>query len=214
MDELELLKKQWQSREQELPHLSFNDIYKMLLKRSSSIVKWIFFISIAEIIFWTILSFLVPESNTKFNNDIGINNALIVVNVFNYSVFGVFIYLFYKNYRKISITDSVKELMQNILRARKTVKYFVIYNVTATAVLLLCINIYYYLNQDIVFKYMVEDFGLNNVTQERFMSMFFLSQILIGTVLIVLILLFYRIIYGILMKRLYKNYKELEKIEL
>ncbi|MBB6680121.1 hypothetical protein H4O20_01550 [Aequorivita sp. 609] len=214
MDELELLKKQWQSREQDLPHLSFNDIYKMLLKRSSSIVKWIFYISIAEIIFWTILSFLVPESNTKFNNDIGINNTLIVVNILNYSVFGVFIYLFYKNYRKISITDSVKELMQNILRARKTVKYFVIYNVTATALLLICVNFYYYLNQDIVFKYMVEDFGLSNVTQEKFMSMFFLSQILIGTVLIVLILLFYRIIYGILMKRLYKNYKELEKIEL
>jgi hypothetical protein len=42
MDQLELLKKQWQSREQELPKLTYNDIYSMLLKKSSSIVKWIF----------------------------------------------------------------------------------------------------------------------------------------------------------------------------
>ena len=34
MDELELLKKDWQSREQKLPKLSYEDIYKMLLKKS------------------------------------------------------------------------------------------------------------------------------------------------------------------------------------
>ena len=32
MDELEILKKQWQNQEQALPHLSYKDIYKMLLK--------------------------------------------------------------------------------------------------------------------------------------------------------------------------------------
>lgn len=213
MDELELLKKQWQTREQELPHLSYSDIYKMLLKKSSSIVKWIFYISIAEIIFWTLLAFLVPESSTKFSDDIGLHNILIAANVLNYLVFGFFIFLFYKNYRKISTTDSVKKLMGNILRTRKTVKYFVIYNVSTSILLIVGINIYYYLNQDIVFRFMTEDYGIANISQERFMKMFFAIQILFGIVMIGFVLLFYRLVYGILLRRLHKNYKKLEKIE-
>lgn len=213
MDELELLKKQWQSREQELPKLSFGDIYKMLLKKSSSIVKWIFYISIAEIVFWTLLALLVPESSTKFSDDIGLHNILVAINVVNYLVFGFFIFLFYRNYRKISTTDSVKELMENILRTRKTVKYFVIYNVTTSILLIVGINIYYYLNQDIVFRFMTEDYGIANISQERFMKMFFAIQILFGIVMIGFVLLFYRLVYGILLRRLHKNYKELEKIE-
>lgn len=213
MDELELLKKQWQSQEQVLPHLSYSDIYKMLLKKSSSIVKWIFYISIAEIIFWTLLAFLVPESSTKFSDDIGLHNILLGANVLNYMVFGFFIILFYRNYRKISTTDSIKELMGNILSTRKTVKYFVIYNITTSIILIVGINIFYYLNQDIVFKFMTEDYGIANITQERFMKMFFAIQILFGIVMIGFVMLFYRIVYGILLRRLSKNYKELEKIE-
>lgn len=213
MDQLELLKKQWQSSEQELPHLSYTDIYNMLLKKSSSIVKWIFYISIAEILFWTLLSFLVPESSTKFSDDIGLHNVLFGVNVLNYTVFGFFIILFYRNYRKISTTDSIKDLMRNILRTRKTVKYFVIYNVTTSVLLILGINIFYYFNQDMVFQFMTEDYGITNISQERFMNMFFVIQILFGIVMIGFILLFYRIVYGILLQRLHKNYKELKKIE-
>lgn len=213
MDELELLKKQWQNQEQELPHLSFNDIYKMLLKKSSSIVKWIFYISIAEILFWTLLAFLVPESSTKFTDDIGLHNVLIGINILNYTIFAVFIFLFYRNYRKISTTDSIKELMKNILQARKTVKYFVIYNVTASILIIIGVNIYYYLNQNIVFKYMSEDYGITNISQEQFMNMFFLIQVLFGLLMIAFVLVFYRLVYGILMKRLHRNYKELEKIE-
>jgi len=214
MDELELLKKQWQSREHELPKLSYEDIYKMLLKKSSSIVKWIFYISIAEILFWTLLSFMVPESSTKFSDDIGLHNFLVGVNVLNYTVFGFFIVLFYLNYRKISTTDSIKDLMKNILRTRKTVKYFVIYNVTGSILLIIGINFYYYFNQDIVFQFMTEDYGITNISQQRFMKMFFVIQILFGIVMIGFILLFYRIVYGILLRKLHKNYKELKKIEI
>ncbi len=213
MDELDLLKKQWQSREQDLPKLSYDDIYKMLLKKSSSIVKWIFYISIAEILFWTILSFLVPESSTKFSDDIGLHDILIGVNIINYTVFGIFIILFYINYRKISLTDSIKELMANIIRTRKTVKYFVIYNITTSFLIIIGINLYYFLNQDIVFKYMSEDYGIANISQDQFMRLFFVIQILFGLVMIAFILLFYRLVYGILLRRLHKNYKELEKIE-
>ena len=52
MDELELLKKDWQKKDEHLPKLSYNEIYTMIWKKSSSIVKWIFYISIMEFVFW------------------------------------------------------------------------------------------------------------------------------------------------------------------
>lgn len=214
MDELELLKKQWRRQERDLPELSYNDIYKMLLKKSSSIVRWIFLISIGEIIFWTGIAFLLPDSSKKFTDDIGLHNTLLIFNIFHYTVFAVFIFLFYKNYTKISNTDSIKKLMQSILRTRKTVKYFIIYNIVGTCVVLIGLNIYYYFNQDLIFQLIVKSDNVQApINKEQFMNMFFISQLVLGAILIIGVLIFYRIVYGILLSRLNKNYKELKKIE-
>ena len=48
MDELELLKKDWKKNDAQFKQVSENEIYGMLHKSSSSIVKWIFIISIVE----------------------------------------------------------------------------------------------------------------------------------------------------------------------
>lgn len=214
MDELDLLKKQWQKQEHEFPKLTHNDLYKMLLKKSSSIVKWIFYISVAEIVFWTILIFFIPDSSYKLNESLGLNTVMILLNILNYCVFGVFIYLFYKNYKRIQITDTIKDLMRNILRTRKTVTCFVIYNVSATAIILLGINIFYYFHQDRLYELMKQSFSYyNSITQEEFVSIFFITQLVVGIVFIGLILLFYRIVYGILLRRLSKNFKKLKEIE-
>tara|TARA_R110002049_G_scaffold72395_8_gene186698 strand:+ start:362 stop:1009 length:648 start_codon:yes stop_codon:yes gene_type:complete len=215
MDELELLKQRWQSREQELPTLSYSDIYRMLLKKSSSIIKWIFLISIGELLFWTILAFFVPESSKEINEGIGLKTTFVVVNIVHYSIFIIFIYLFYKNYRSIEITDTVKDLMKNILNTRRTVKHFVIYNVGASTLFLIGVNLYYFTKKDELYSLMVENYkGYGAIPQESFTSVFFISQLLVGLVLIGLILLFYRLIYGILLKRLKHNYNELEKMEI
>jgi hypothetical protein len=215
MDNLELLKQTWQNREQELPKLSYQDIYQMLLKKSSSIVKWIFFISIGELIFWTVLAFFVPESSKEINNSIGLKDTFIIINIIHYAIFAVFIYLFYKNYRSIRVTDTIKKLMKSILSTRRTVKYFVIYNVGASILLLIGVNIYYYTKKEQLYELMVENFeGYGAIPQESFTSVFFISQLIFGVVLVGLILLFYRIIYGILLKRLKRNYNELRKIEI
>jgi hypothetical protein len=215
MDNLDLLKEKWQSREQDLPKLSYQDIYQMLLKKSSSIVKWIFLISIAELLFWTILAFFVPESSKEINNGMGLKTAFLIINVIHYVIFALFIYLFYVNYRSIKITDTVKDLMKSILNTRKTVKYFVIYNVGAAMLLLLGVNVFYYTKKEQLYDLMLQNFeGYGAIPQESFISVFFISQLIFGVVLIGLILLFYRIIYGILLKRLKGNYDELHKIEM
>ena len=51
MDELELLKKDWQKGAADFKSYSDTDIYPMLHKKSSSIVKTLFYISICELVF-------------------------------------------------------------------------------------------------------------------------------------------------------------------
>jgi hypothetical protein len=214
MDDLDLLKQKWQSVEQELPKLSYGDIHQMLLKKSSSIVKWIFLISIAELLFWTVLAFFVPESSKTINESMGLKTTFIIVNVLHYAIFTVFIYLFYKNYRSIKVTDTIKDLMGSILSTRKTVKNFVIYNVSASILLLIGVNLFYYTKKDQLYTLMVENYeGYGAIPKESFTSVFFISQIIFGVLLVGLILLFYRVIYGILLKRLQHNYTELGKME-
>ena len=56
MEELDLLKKAWQKDSHSYEQVSEMEIYKMLHKKSSSIVKWILIISIIEVLFWAVIS--------------------------------------------------------------------------------------------------------------------------------------------------------------
>ena len=56
MDELDFLKKDWKRQEAELPKVSVESIYTMIHKRSSSLMKWILYVSIFEFVLWTILN--------------------------------------------------------------------------------------------------------------------------------------------------------------
>ncbi|MCB0372669.1 MAG: hypothetical protein KDD31_06665, partial [Muricauda sp.] len=79
LDELELLKKDWQKREANLPKLSYDEIYKMIWKKSSSIVKWIFYISIIEFVFWAGINLVFndPESIQELK-DLHIHKVMMV----------------------------------------------------------------------------------------------------------------------------------------
>lgn len=209
MDQLESLKKEWQSQEQEFPKLTYKDIYPMLLKKSSSIVKWIVVISICEISFWTLLSFFIPESSKEFYNEMGWQTTFLIINIFNYAVVAVFIYLFWKNYQKIQVTNSIKTLMGNILRTRKTVHYFVYYNIGMAAILMIGMNLYYYFNKKTLSTILRNDDNFGSMPAETFIGV----NIIAGIILIGLLILFYWVIYGLLLRRLKRNYKELKKIE-
>ena len=62
MDELDLLKKDWKNSESNFPKLSYNDFYGMIHKKSSSIVKWIFIISLLEFVLWLLISFAFKDN--------------------------------------------------------------------------------------------------------------------------------------------------------
>lgn len=210
MDKLDKLKENWQSEEHELPKVSFDKIYKMLLKKSSSIVKWIFVISIIELLFWISLYFILPEDNINMMKELGLERVMYYCEIFHFFIFGIFIILFYKNYKSIQVTDNTNVLMQNILNTRKTVRYFVYYNVGMTIAFSVAIDTYLYNNSEKLYEVM--DFAKQGIPKEGFANIFIISQIIVGFVIIALLILFYWLVYGILLKKLKGNYRELKKI--
>src|SRR6478672_12484975 len=116
MEELDLLKKDWKKNENSYQQISEVDIYKMLHKKSSSIVKWILIISILEVGLWTAISvvFNTDDYLRKMHSEY-LMDYFKYLNLFNYVVIAVFIFMFYKNYRAISTITSTKQLMKDIL---------------------------------------------------------------------------------------------------
>ena len=130
MDELELLKKDWQKDNAEYPKLSKQEIFPMLLKKSSSIVKILFYISVIELLLWVFIN-LAPllfseGSMSEQLNSINMNQGFTTtITIISTAVVFIFVFLLYKSYKSISVIDNSKKLMENILKTRKTVKQYV-----------------------------------------------------------------------------------------
>jgi hypothetical protein len=211
MDELEFLKKDWKKQEADFPKLSYNEIYKLIHKKSSSIVKWIFMICIAEFLFWGLITICIPESTFAIYEKFHLKSFLFITQILHYVVVFVFIYLFYKNYKTISVVDNTGLLMKNILKTRKTVNYYVYYNIVLYILLSVILNAVMFSHTDILIENLMPE--NSNLDTEKFLAINIIVQIILLAVMCGLIWLYYRIIYGILLKRLNKNYKELESLD-
>ncbi|TGV04489.1 hypothetical protein [Flavivirga rizhaonensis] len=212
MDELDLLKKDWNKDDNKYPKLTYNEIYKMILKKSSSIVKWIFIISLLEFAFWTFISFLLKDTEgLKRFDQFDADAIFIPLIVIGYIVLALFFYLFFRNYRRISTTDNAKVLMENILKTRKTVKQYVAFNLIYL-VIATFVAIYVELNQDQLLIDQIKQASANGEVF-KFYAIFIIVAVLFLAAAIGILLLFYWLVYGILLKRLNRNYKELKKLE-
>ncbi len=212
MDELELLKQDWKKQDANLPYIEANKLDVMIHKRSASLTKWILIIAILEFIFWMGLNVVTSTKDTadslKSLHFYKINIALTVLNC---SVLLFFIFRFYRNYRGIQTTDNARMLMQKILKVRRTVNYYVIYNLTFLFVSAIMIMTAMYFYDPTVKKLLeISENGQGNITS---WGLILLSAAFI-IVLLVVFWLFYKLLYGILMRRLKRNYKELNKYEL
>lgn len=205
MDELEQLKKDWKAKEKLLPRYGAEELYAMLLKKSHAIVKWILVISIIEFVVWTVLGFYMNDDKFwKEVSSIHLTSFVVVVSVLNYVIVPVFIWLFYKRYRAISVTDNAKSLMENILKTRRVVKSYILYQLIVTGVV-----------SFVSFLFSVIYLKLGDQSVE-------LSQwlIIVGVGILVVIIyvgviwLFYKLLYGFFLRRLRKNHHLLDKIEL
>lgn len=201
MDELDLIKKDWQKRNEDLPKYTQDELMPMLHKKSSSSVKWIFIISILEFVFWLGIDVLV--SSKEYMDSIENQSFLWflkILTVLNYVVLFGFIYLFCKNYLRIQVTDSARKLMKQIIKTRKSVKYYVRYNIALFIIMFVIGGARAIMMQ----------------TTFNTLEFWIICGIMVFILLIVvgLLILFYRVLYGILTRGLYKNYKILNQMEL
>ncbi len=199
MDQLELLKKNWKKLDHTLPKLSQEEISNLIHKKSSSIVKWIFIISLLEFIIPFFLLLFVDFDEYSETKALGLYNFSIAFYTVTYIVIIYFIYRFYKNYKSISADTNPKVLMQNIIKTRRSVKHYIWFNLAMIPIISL-VTLYK--------KFRTPDFLEKLPEGTSMLLVWFLTFVLVA-VIITLTWLFYRLLYGILLHKLKKNYNEL-----
>lgn len=117
---------------------------------------------------------------------------------------GIFVVVFYLNYKKIDVESNLKKFIIHIIKFKKTVNLFIFSNVLllvlfiGSLISLLTITIR---RQNI------------HVDIPTFWSLLIAVSLSL-LISVMLILLYYKLAYGIILKRLSKNLKQLEKIDL
>lgn len=212
------LKKSWQ--EQTVTEVyETSEIQAMLNKKSRNYVKYIFWISLAEFIFFAaigIYTIFSQENNESFLNmmkklglkitsDIEMNfgHLYLVLKAFSLFITAVFVFLFYRNYKKIKIECNLKNLIVQIIRFKKTVNAFILTNI------ILLILFTFVLTFFIIHMLKSQNIQLANST----VIGFYVGIIISLSFGILLVLVYYRIVYGIIMRRLGKSLEQLQKIE-
>jgi hypothetical protein len=201
MDLLDNYKKAWSNQPEETNKLSAEDIYKMAHSKSSSIVKWIFIIGILEFVVLNSLYFVIDmdEAYAEYKK-MGLENFILYSQIVVYAILFYFLVMFYLNYKRISTTDSTITLMKKIIKTRKTVRNYVLFNLGYITLLMIVVT--------------VASINTNLDTLNNKQIILIIISTLIVTLLILTVLwLFYQLLYGILLKKLNRNYKKLSKLD-
>ena len=201
MDLLDNYKKAWKNQPEQASKRSTIEIYKLAHSRSASIVKWIFIIGILEFVILNSLYFFIDmdEAYAEYEK-LGLMNFIFYSQIVAYTILFYFLVIFYLNYKRISTTDSTSNLMKKIIKTRKTVRNYVLFNLG------------YMLLVMVVATIASIQTNLEDLNNKKILFIVFAS--LIATLLILGILcLFYQLLYGFLLKKLNTNYKELAKLD-
>jgi len=199
--DLEKYKKAWINQPEQKNKVSAVEIYKMAHSSSSSIVKWIFIIGILEFLILNSMYFFMDfhESEVIFEK-IGLGSIFFYSQILSYIVLLYFLYQFYLNYKKISVIESTRNLLDKILKTRKTVRNYIIFNLGYMFIFM------------VIFTITTVNSSEYNFNPKQ-ATIFILISLLVTIIMLVLIFLIYQLLYGILLRKLNKNYKEISKLE-
>jgi hypothetical protein len=223
--DIDRLKKSWKEQDDSKQNYSQEELALMLNKKSSNNVKYIVIISIIEFIIFLLSFFFMATDKNAMIQNLDVKAQEIYIRNYQISRFFIymnvvislgFVFYFYRCYKKINLLYSTKDLIRNILKFRKSVNWFIIINVFLGLMSLFLTGFY-------EFMYGVKTgSGLNFddiLPIEKIHTPFsspgyvFLF-IIICIFLILLIIIYYLLIYGILLRKLKMNLKELQKLEI
>lgn len=202
MDELDQFKKQWKENENFMK-LNQSEIKAILHKSSTSIVKWIFIISLIELSLGIVISLLLPESDRDhlaFFNFLGYASDVVF-----YSGIAYFIYNFFKSYISISSTSNTKNLLVNIMMTRKHVEKYIKFNIYFI--------IYSFLVAFIELTISRMDVSAKWGANFLMTIVFAVCITLVAYFFISIFKFYYKIVYRRLLKKLNHNYEELTRLE-
>ena len=200
MDLLENYKKAWDNQPKETSTFSAVEIYKLAHSKSSSIVKWIFIIGLLEFVVLNSLYFVI-DIDTAYAEykKMGLENFIFYSQIVAYAILFYFLVIFYLNYRRISATDATYELMKKIIKTRKTVRNYVLFNLSYMALMMIVVT--------------VTSINTNlNALNNKQIILIIITTLIVTLLILGVLWLFYQLLYGILLKKLNRNYKELAKL--
>lgn len=207
MNDLDLLKTHWQ-KDNDYIKFKKEDIMTMVHKSSSSIVKWIFIITLLE---FTIIVALNIASYIKDTNSYG-NSELLLIGLY-FIIMIYFMYSFYKYFKQIKNSNNIKQLLKGIVSARKQTLYFI-----STNIIIFILNLVFsFIYGDMIEAFKKGYYDANNKIPDS-LNEFDKIAIYIGTsmgviVILGIVYLYYNLIYLRLTKKLHKNYEELIELE-
>ena len=201
MDELDILKENWQKEDtNKFKTYTESELFKLTKKHTISISKWIFIIGLLDIIFWASLNFLLVDKNDEntlknFLSPSAFYFIEFISDITPLIFLGILIYLNHK----IKNTDNPRKLMKKILMMKNTVRWYI-------RVFLFQFSLGIILGFMMFFHNKEEE-----TSTELFMAIIIL--LFISIIIILFIRFLYKLIYGRFVDKLEKNYKELNQIE-
>ena len=215
---LDDLKKSWQDQDTQSKYAP-SEISQMLHKKSRNYVKYIFWISAAEFfIFFSLSVFYIfrAENDTSFLKilkKLGVQQTIqlqesfaqlyVGLKIVSLLITAFFVVQFYLNYKKIKVQDNLKLLILQIVKFRKTVNAFIFTNIALLLIFTAVLTVFIF-----------NIFTAQNISLTHPTLIGFIVGLSLTTLFSVgLIWLYYKIVYGIIMRRLGQNLAELQKIE-
>jgi hypothetical protein len=131
--------------------------------------------------------------------------------ILHYSVVFIFIYLFYQNYKNISTTQPARSLMNTILKTRRTMKWYIWYNLIYIMVIGMTTTIMVIFNDPRIAKMMQSKDIVGHET--AFMAIYLGISFVAFLIICAIMYLLYFLCYGFLLRKLKRNYNELKRIE-
>ncbi len=216
--DLDNFKKTWQE-EPTQPRYESKEIESMLNKSSRNYVKYILWISAVEFLLifvantyytflgedttdlMSVLRKLGITDSAGFENNIA--QFYLILKVASILLTGVFVVLFYQNYRKIEVESNLKNLILQIIRFKRIVQLFILANIVLVILFTLILGIF-------TFTALAEqNVQLTNPTIIGFVCGLLLTM----GISVVLIWIYYRVVYGFILRRLGRNLEQLQNIE-
>jgi len=204
MDELKLLKNKWANQKFDKQY-SAEELNGLIQKKSKSSIKYIFYLSVAEFFLYISIPFIVPNYYESFDyyKSLNLYEFSIATSVIGYILLLYFMLRFFRNYKRISVTDSVKGHLSTILNTRRAVNQYIYFSLGILLVFL-CVVMYSALLFD-------ENLIALQEKKDSIVMIIFIIGLVISLIIGVFGLLYY-FLYGRLLNPLKKNEKELMNI--